>query len=169
MTYQRFIKTLAEPVGLAMVNAQEVISPTTNTILSFSGFQTWSGSPGISISGGGILLTAGSWYLLEGTAQALSATFDTNDFLSYRWYDNSAAAYIGSLGRVAFNLTSSDALLASYDERAVVLYYAAASVVLTLRCVTNSGVTRANTTADAQNIYAGLGRALVVRLDGPAP
>jgi hypothetical protein len=40
---------------------------------------------------------------------------------------------------------------------------------LTLRCVTNSGVTRANTTADAQYIYTGLGRALVVRLDGPAP
>lgn len=170
MTYQVALSTKVQPVGMAVVNSQETIAPTTNTILSFSTtFQSWSGSPGISISGGGIQLSAGSWYLLEGTAQALSGTFDSNDQLKYQWYDESAAAYIGSRARVAFNLTSSDALLESYDERAIVFYYAATSVVLTLRCLLNSGCSRANTTADAQYIYAGLGRALVVRLDGPAP
>lgn len=170
MTYQIALSTKSKPVGMAVCNSQEVIGPTTNTILSFStSFQSWSGTPGISIDSGGIRLTAGSWYLLEGTAQGLSATFDSNDYLMYRWYDQTAAAYIGARGRVAFNATSSDALLHSYDERAVVLYYATADVTLTLRCLVNSGCTRANTTADAQYVYAGLGRALVVRLDGPAP
>jgi hypothetical protein len=102
-----------------------------------------------TIASGKVTLPAGYWYMLDGTAQALSATFDANDQLQYQWHDETS--YIGTRGRVAFNATSSDNLLSS------------------LRVLVNSGINNANNLTDAQAPYAGNGRGVIMQLSGAAP
>jgi hypothetical protein len=174
MTYQRpeSSSTFAAPEAIDFAFPNAVSAPSTNTELSWASRLGVFGTSGIVITSNRLVLPAGYWYYLEGTAQALSSTYDSNDYLSYRWYNHTTAAYAGAQGRVAFNATSSDALLHSYDERAVCMLYAAVDTTVSLRCLVNSGCTWANyqnTGGEPQVIYAGNGRGLIIKLDGPAP
>lgn len=159
----------AIPEALALLTLSSQGAPTTDSVLNLSSINNVQGTSGIVISAGSMTLPGGYWYYLEGSSQAISGTFDTNDQLQYRWYNNNTATYFGARGRVAFNWTSSDQLLSSYDERAVALIYAATDTAVSLRCVLNSGITGTNNISEPQYIYAALGRALVIKLDGPAP
>lgn len=174
MTYQRVNSspTFAAPEAVAFAFPTAISSPTTGTTLSWSSVTNVYGTSGITLSSGALVLPAGYWYYLEGTSQAISGTFDSNDFLSYKWRNDTAATYSGSLGRVAFNATSSDALLHSYDERAVTLIYASTQTTFSLRCQTNSGCSWANyqnPAGEPQIVAAGFGRALIIKLSGPVP
>lgn len=174
MTYQRANSSpaFAAPEAVAFAFPAPVSSPTTGTTLAWTSVTNVYQTSGVTVSSGALVLPAGSWYYLEGTAQAISGTYDTNDFLSYRWRNDTAGAYSGSLGRVAFNATSSDALLHSYDERAVTLIYASTQLTVSLRCQTNSGCTWANyqnAAGESQIVATGFGRALIIKLSGAAP
>lgn len=174
MTYQSpaSSSTFAAPEAIDFAFPSAITAPSTGTELIWASVLGVHGTSGVNVVSGQLVLPAGYWYYLEGTAQALSSTFDSNDYLSYRWYNNTTASPIGAQGRVAFNTTSSDALLHSYDERAVAMIYAGVDTTISLRCLVNSGVTRANyqnTGLEPQIIYAGNGRGLIIKLDGPAP
>jgi len=174
MTYQAPTSstTLATPLSITFAFPVAVSAPSTGTILSWSSVQNAYGTSGISVSSGALVLPAGYWYYIEGTASTQSATFDSNDYLSYKWRNDTTATYIGSLGRVAYNATSSAALPHSYDERAVTMLYAGVQTSITMRCQTNSGCAWANyqnAGGEPQIVYAGFGRALVIKLDGPVP
>lgn len=160
---------IAAPLGAMLLYPSAVSSPAVNAVLPWSAKQSLIGNLAAdsTLSGGKVTLPAGYWYFVDASAQAISSTFDSNDQLQYQWHNESA--YIGTRGRVAFNGTSSFALLSSYDERALALVYAASALTLSLRVLVNSGVTGANSTAEAQYTYAGMGRAVVFQLQGAAP
>ena len=174
MTYQAPTSstTLATPISITFAYPVAVSAPTSATILSWASVQNAYGTSGISVSSGALVLPAGYWYYIEGTASTQSTTFDANHYLSYKWRNDTLGAYVGSLGRVAYNATSSGALPHSYDERAVTMFYAGVQTSITLRCQTNSGCAWANyqnSAGEPQIIYAGFGRALIIKLSGPVP
>lgn len=172
MTYQSQAAggfAIAPPNGLMFVYPSATGAPSPGGVLPWSTKVSLVGTlaTDTTVTGGKLTLPAGYWYLLDGSAQALSATYDTNDFLMYQWHNESA--YIGTRGRVAFNATSGDALLNSYDERALALVYAASALTVSLRVYAASGVTATNSTGDAQFAYAGFGRGVIMQLSGAAP
>lgn len=160
---------LAPANGIMLLYPNAIANPGAGAVLPWGSKVSVLGtlSADSTLASGKVTLPAGYWYLLDGAAQALSATYDTNDQLQYRWHDETS--YIGTRGRVAFNATSSNALLSSYDERALALVYAAAPLTVSLRVLLNSGINNANNTTDAQAPYAGNGRAVILQLSGAAP
>lgn len=172
MTYQSSPAStggLAPPRGLMLLYPNSIASPAVNAVLPWGTTQSLIGTLAAdsTVSGGKVTLPAGYWYLVDGSAQAVSSSFDANDQLQYQWHNETA--YIGTRGRVAFNGTSSFALLSSYDERALALVYAASALTLSLRVLVNSGVTGANSIAETQYTFAGFGRGVVYQLEGSAP
>lgn len=172
MTYQSSPPStsgLAAPRGLMFLYPNSIASPSVNAVLPWGSKQSLVGtlSEDSTLSGGKVTLPAGYWYFVDGSAQAISGTFDANDQLQYQWHNETA--YIGTRGRVAFNGTSSFALLSSYDERALALVYAASALTLSLRVLVNSGITGANSIAETQYTFAGFGRGIIYQLEGAAP
>ena len=172
MTYQSQAAggfALAPALGVMFLYPNAIANPGVGAVLPWGSKVSVLGtlSADSTIASGKVTLPAGYWYMLDGAAQALSATYDANDQLQYQWHNETA--YIGTRGRVAFNATSSDNLLSSYDERAIALVYAASPLTISLRVLVNSGINNANNLTDAQAPYAGNGRGVIMQLSGSAP
>lgn len=156
---------------LSRVEGLAFCEPTLNTLISigtdipFSSVNHIKGNF-LTISSGAIVLPSGGVYYVEGTSQAMTNAGVTNsDFLKYQWHDG--AGFIGNEARLGFYYYSGQ-MLETGDEKCIALIdTTAGSVSLTLRVTGIGGnVYKANGT-DAHHVYAGYGRALVMKLEAP--
>lgn len=167
MTYQPTAPAdfLSRVGGVAFCEPELDTLISVNSDIPFASVQHVKGSF-VTISSGRIVLPSGGIYYLEGTSQAMiSGSGATSNFLKYQWHDGTN--YLGNEARVGFYYYTGQ-VLETGDEKCIALIdTTAGSVSLTLRVTDIGGsVYKANGT-DAHHVYAGYGRALVMKLEAP--
>lgn len=159
-------QTLMNPSALAICSATNNTSSSVGSDVQFSAAADFFGSlaSSLSFSGGVITLAAGYHYFMEGTTQAYSTAFNTSTRCEYQWHNGSA--FVGSHGRVVPQYLV-DQQLEGRDEKAFALIDAtsgAVSLSLRVTSVGNMEASGLNSTS-SQYVYAGMGRAIVWRLN----
>lgn len=157
---------IASPQSVSLVTFANNVSAVSGAIVSAASITAPLGTA-LSLSSGAIVLPAGYWYYLEGTAQAQvpSGTLSVGDYVDMQWHDGTA--YVGSVGRTS-TFARVDGGTQARDEKALALIDAtASSVTVTFRILTAAGqVTTVNATGTHQE-YAGRTRAMIIQLEAP--
>ena len=159
-------QALINPSALCVCSANNNTASAVGSDVQFSAAADFIGSLAslLSFSSGIITLPSGFWYFLEGSTQAYDTSFSSSMYCQYQWHDGTTGQ--GSHGRVVHPPTA-DAQLTGRDEKAFFFVDATAgavSVSLRVTGKTSVDTTGLNSTS-AQYIYAGMGRAIIWRLD----
>ena len=164
MTFQVF-----SPSVSSLANGIGAIGTPTRAVDAICPVLTWSHSV-VSVSADVFTIPQGYKAVLLHGLYMEPDNVGSNLVIQTRWYSENASAYIGCATNATALTSGGTTLIRAPCAIAMIdASNESVNVTLTLRCLVNSGCTRANSTADGQYVYAGLGRALVVRLDGPAP
>jgi hypothetical protein len=161
-------QTLINPDALCVCSATNNTSSAVGSDVQFSAANDFIGSlaSSLSFSSGVITLPAGYYYFLEGSTQTYNSSSlnTTATYCEYQWHDGTTGQ--GTHGRTAMN-PYTDQQLTGRDEKALVLVDATAGAVsysLQVTSVNRVDASGLNSTV-LHYIYAGMGRAIIWRLD----
>jgi hypothetical protein len=174
MSYQQTVSQslLSSPKGICLATQALNQTPSVGAVIAFNGLTQIEGSlyNDVSLSSGSLVLPIGYWYYVDASVEFhLVGTLPANYQQAYAktsLYEGTQR--VSTQGHNAMQQSGKDSALFSADEKSLALIDATASAVtLTMKLDDVYLFNAINNTTDAQYVYAGQGRALIIQLEAP--